>query len=62
MSRLPWALLAFLSLPLAMGPTRTVRGGALGRDLVPVLAGTGLLLLGYAVTLSIGLVIQGAIA
>jgi 1,4-dihydroxy-2-naphthoate polyprenyltransferase len=62
MSRLPWALLAFVSLPLAMGPTRIVRGGALGRDLVPVLAGTGLLLLGYAVALSIGLVIQGAIA
>jgi 1,4-dihydroxy-2-naphthoate octaprenyltransferase len=55
----PWALLAFASLPLAVGPTRIVRGRALGRDLVPVLAGTGLLLLGYAVALSLGLVIQG---
>jgi len=55
----PWALLAFLSLPLAVAPTRIVRSRALGRDLVPVLAGTGLLLLGYAVALSLGLVIQG---
>jgi len=34
-----------------------VRGGALGRDLVPVLAGTGKLLLVYAVLLSLGLVL-----
>jgi hypothetical protein len=34
-----------------------VRGGAIGRELVPVLAGTGLLLLGYAVALTAGLVI-----
>ncbi len=53
----PWALLALLSLPLAVRPTRVVRGGATGRDLVPVLAGTGLLLLGYAVSLSLGLVV-----
>jgi 1,4-dihydroxy-2-naphthoate octaprenyltransferase len=57
--RTPWALLALLSLPLAVGPTRTVRSGATGRDLVPVLAGTGLLLLGYAVTLGAGFVIEG---
>jgi 1,4-dihydroxy-2-naphthoate octaprenyltransferase len=53
----PWALLALLSIPLAITPTRVVRSGAVGRDLVPVLAGTGLLLLGYAVALSIGLVL-----
>jgi 1,4-dihydroxy-2-naphthoate octaprenyltransferase len=58
----PWALLALLSLPLALSPARTVRAGALGRDLVPVLAGTGLLLLGYAVTLSIGLVLSAPTA
>ena len=52
-----WALLALLALPLAAGPARIVRGGALGRDLVPVLAGTGKLLLAYAVLLSLGLVI-----
>ncbi|MGD9956854.1 MAG: 1,4-dihydroxy-2-naphthoate polyprenyltransferase [Candidatus Nanopelagicales bacterium] len=52
-----WALLALLALPLAAGPARIVRGGALGRDLVPVLAGTGRLLLVYAVLLSLGLVL-----
>ncbi len=52
-----WALLALVALPLALGPARIVRRGALGRDLVPVLAGTGKLLLGYAVLLSTGLVI-----
>ena len=52
-----WALLALAAFPLALGPARLVRGGALGRDLVPVLAGTGKLLLGYAVLLSTGLLI-----
>ncbi|MFC6237124.1 1,4-dihydroxy-2-naphthoate polyprenyltransferase [Longivirga aurantiaca] len=52
-----WALLALLALPLALRPAQVVRGGALGRDLVPVLAGTGKLLLGYAVLLSLGLVV-----
>ncbi len=55
----PWALLALLSLPLAVRPVRVVWSGAGGRDLVPVLAGTGQLLLGYAVALSIGLVVTG---
>lgn len=58
----PWALLALLSVGLAVGPTRTVRSGAVGRDLVPVLAGTGRLLLGYAVALSLGLVVQALAA
>jgi 1,4-dihydroxy-2-naphthoate octaprenyltransferase len=55
---LPAALLALVSLPLAVTPVRVVRAGAVGRDLVPVLAGTGRLLLGYAVTLALGLVVQ----
>jgi len=54
---LPWALTGLLALPLAVRPVRVVRSGAIGRDLVPVLAGTGKLLLGYAVALSLGLVI-----
>ncbi len=53
----PWTLLALLALPLAARPARTVQAGALGRDLVPVLAGTGRLLLVYAVLLSAGLVV-----
>jgi 1,4-dihydroxy-2-naphthoate octaprenyltransferase len=54
---IPWALTGLLAMPLAIRPARTVRGGAIGGELVPVLAGTGLLLLGYAVTLSAGLAI-----
>ena len=54
---IPWALTGLLAMPLGIRPARTVRGGAIGRDLVPVLAGTGLLLLGYAVALSAGLVV-----
>jgi 1,4-dihydroxy-2-naphthoate octaprenyltransferase len=54
-----WALLGLLALPLAAKPVRVVRSGAVGRDLIPVLAGTGTLLLGYAVALALGLVIAG---
>ena len=54
----PGALAGLLELPLAIRPVRVVRSGAVGRDLVPVLAGTGLLLLGYAVALGLGLVVQ----
>jgi 1,4-dihydroxy-2-naphthoate octaprenyltransferase len=54
-----WALLGLLALPLAVRPVRAVRSGAVGRDLIPVLAGTGALLLGYAVALSAGLVLAG---
>ena len=55
----PWALLGLLALPLAIAPVRAVRGGAVGRDLIPVLAGTGRLLLGYSVALGAGLVLAG---
>ena len=51
----PLALLALLSLPLALPPARQVAGGASGRDLIPVLAATGRLQLGYAVLLAVGL-------
>lgn len=54
----PKALVALLAIPLAIRPTRLVRNGAAGRDLIPALAGTGLLLLGYAVALSIGIAIS----
>lgn len=55
----PWALLALLALPVAAGPLRTVRRGAVGRDLVPVLAGTGRVQLGYGVLLASGLALGG---
>ena len=58
-SATPWALLALLALPLALGPLQRVRSGATGRDLVPVLAGTGTLQLAYAVLLAAGLALGG---
>ncbi|MGQ0467724.1 MAG: 1,4-dihydroxy-2-naphthoate polyprenyltransferase [Sporichthyaceae bacterium] len=52
----PAAALALLALPLATAPVRAVRGGAVGRDLVPALVGTGRAQLGY------GLLLAGALA
>lgn len=49
------ALLALLSFALAVPLVRRVLGGALGRDLVPVLSGTGRLELVYGALLAIGL-------
>jgi 1,4-dihydroxy-2-naphthoate octaprenyltransferase len=53
------ALVALVALPLAVPPWRAVRSGATGRALVPVLAGTGRLQLGYAVLLALGLAWSG---
>jgi 1,4-dihydroxy-2-naphthoate octaprenyltransferase len=52
------ALLALIAAPLAWRPVQTVRSGALGRDLIPVLRDTGRLQLGYAVALTIGLALR----
>ena len=49
------ALIALLSFVLALPLVRRVRGGALGKDLVPVLSGTGRFELVYAVLLALGL-------
>lgn len=49
--------LVLLALPLAIGPVRTVLGGARGRDLIPVLGATGRLELVYSVLLLIGLIL-----
>jgi 1,4-dihydroxy-2-naphthoate octaprenyltransferase len=51
----PWALLALLCLPLAVPAVQTVRSGAKGLALLPVLAGTGRLALVYALLLAVGL-------
>jgi 1,4-dihydroxy-2-naphthoate octaprenyltransferase len=56
----PWTALALLSLPLAWGPWRTLRRGATGRDLVPVLGGTGRLQIGYAVLVLTGVLVARA--
>ena len=51
----PLAWLAVLSLGLLWKPFQALRTGATGRDLVPVLAATGLFEVGYAVLLAIGI-------
>lgn len=51
------AALVLLALPLAIGPVRSVLGGAQGRDLIPVLGATGRLELVYSVLLLIGLIL-----
>lgn len=48
-------VLVALALPLAIGPVRTVLGGATGRDLIPVLGATGKLELIYSLLLLIAL-------
>jgi 1,4-dihydroxy-2-naphthoate polyprenyltransferase len=54
----PWSALALLSVPLAVPPLRAVRSGARGRELVPALAGTGLVQLAYGVLLGLGLALS----
>jgi 1,4-dihydroxy-2-naphthoate octaprenyltransferase len=53
-----WPLLAILALPLARGPVTAVRGGGVGRALIPALGGTGKLELAVAVLLTAGLLIH----
>ncbi len=55
--RHPWALLALASGVLAIGPIRTVAGGATGRELVPPLAVSGKLMLAFSALLAIGLAV-----
>ncbi|MGP5266394.1 1,4-dihydroxy-2-naphthoate polyprenyltransferase [Brachybacterium alimentarium] len=47
--------LVLLALPLAIGPVRTVLGGAMGRDLIPALGATGRLELVLSLLLLLGL-------
>jgi 1,4-dihydroxy-2-naphthoate polyprenyltransferase len=53
----PFAALGALALGLAVAPIRTVLGGATGRNLIPVLGGTGVVQLAYGLLLTVGLVI-----
>ncbi len=48
------------AVPLAVTPLRVVREGASGRDLVPVLSGTGRVLLGYGLLLAAGIALGAA--
>jgi len=54
-----WLLLPWLTLPLAVGLVRRVRGGLAGRDLNPMLGRTGQLLLLFGVLLAAGLLLVG---
>jgi 1,4-dihydroxy-2-naphthoate octaprenyltransferase len=54
----PWCLLALLAVPLAVPPTRAVRQGARGRDLITVLGQTGRLEFVYAALVGAGLALQ----
>ena len=49
------ALLALVALPIAIAPIRRVRGGAVGRDLIPVLGDTGRTQLAFGVMLAVGI-------
>jgi 1,4-dihydroxy-2-naphthoate octaprenyltransferase len=52
------AALGLAAAALAVGPLRALRTGAKGRALIPVLVGTGRLLLGYGVLLSVGIALS----
>ncbi len=52
---LPWSLLALGAFGLAVRPVQRILAGARGPELIPVLAGTGMLTLAYAVLLAVGL-------
>jgi 1,4-dihydroxy-2-naphthoate polyprenyltransferase len=52
-----WPLLAVLAIPLAKAPLNAVRGGGVGRGLIPALGGTGRLELAVAVLLAAGLLL-----
>ena len=57
----PWVLLGLLAAPLGVRATRTVLSDTTGRDLVPVLAATGLYEVAYAVLAALGVVIGVAL-
>jgi 1,4-dihydroxy-2-naphthoate octaprenyltransferase len=48
-------LLGLVAIPLAIRPLRAVLGGAVGRDLIPVLGETGKLQLAWGVLVAVGL-------
>ena len=53
----PWVLLGLLAAPWVIRPVRIVVRGASGAGLIPALVGTGHLVIAYAVTLSVGLLV-----
>jgi 1,4-dihydroxy-2-naphthoate octaprenyltransferase len=56
-ARSAWPLIVLLAVPLAKEPVNAVRGGGVGRALIPALGGTGKLELAVAVLLAAGLLL-----
>jgi 1,4-dihydroxy-2-naphthoate polyprenyltransferase len=54
-ARSVWPLLGLVAMPLVIAPSRIVRSGATGRELIPALVGTGRLVLGFGAALAVGL-------
>jgi 1,4-dihydroxy-2-naphthoate octaprenyltransferase len=54
----PWALLTLLLLPMTFSLIKSIRSGAIGADLIPLLGKTGKLQLRFAILLSIGLLLS----
>lgn len=57
----PLALVALLALGILRRPVQALRSGATGRDLIPLLAGTGVYELAYAVLLGGGVVLSARV-
>lgn len=55
----PLALLGLLALVAAVPPVRVIRRGAVGRELIAVLGGTGRLQLVYGALVTLGVVLSG---
>ncbi|HZZ52516.1 MAG TPA: 1,4-dihydroxy-2-naphthoate polyprenyltransferase [Pseudonocardia sp.] len=53
----PLMLLGLIAAPLAISPVRRVLGGAVGRDLIPALGATGLVMLLWSLGSAVGLAI-----
>ena len=53
----PWILLGLLAAAWAVRPVRVITSGARGPDLIPALIATGRLVIVYAITVSLGLVL-----
>lgn len=54
----PFSLLVLVTLPLAIGPVRVVRGGGTGSSLITVLGQTGRLQMAFGLAFTIGLAIH----
>jgi 1,4-dihydroxy-2-naphthoate octaprenyltransferase len=55
--RHPWCLIGLAAAALAVGPVRAVLAGAKGRALIPVLGATARTEFGYAVLVTVGLIV-----